>query len=263
MAEGTQYTNFHAEDGIIKSKQATIPPLGPKDVLVKITHSGFCGTDIAVMPYGIALGHEGIGNVVAIGSSVTQFKVGDRAGGGFHRDSCGHCKYCLSGNDIWCYQRTIFSEGDFSNGTFGEYYRGVETYLHRIPDGMSSEQAAPLQCAGATVYTALVQSIKPGQRVGIIGIGGLGHLAIQYASKLGTEVVVFSTSPSKEAEAREFGASEFYLLSETEKLSQPLDVLVVAGNRYPDWSKFAVKEVLARAGVIVPLNAPQGDLVLP
>lgn len=118
-----------------------------------------------------------------------------------------------------------------------EYYVGVETYLHKIPESMASEHAAPMQCAGATTYNALVSVVKPGERVGIIGIGGLGHLAVQFARKLGTEVVVFSTSKSKEEEARKLGASEFYLLDELDKIQKPVNTLVVAGNRYPDWNK--------------------------
>ena len=102
---------------------------------------------------------------------------------------------------------------------------------------MSSEHAAPLQCAGATVYAAIVAHTKPTDRIGIIGIGGLGHLAIQFASKLGAEVVVFSTTKSKEDEARQFGAKEFLLLDEVDKLSAPVNALIIAGNRYPDWEK--------------------------
>jgi D-arabinose 1-dehydrogenase-like Zn-dependent alcohol dehydrogenase len=114
---------------------------------------------------------------------------------------------------------------------------GVESYLHKIPDNLSSEHAAPLQCAGSTVYSALIGSAKAGDRVAIIGIGGLGHLAIQFSAKMGYETVVLSTSADKEAEARSFGASEFYLLSEPEKISKPVNVLIVTGNRYPDWVK--------------------------
>lgn len=233
----SEYKVFRGVDGAIKPSSAQKPQLGPKDILVKITHSGVCGTDLGYVPSGIALGHEGVGIVEAIGSDVTQFKIGERAGGGYHRNSCGHCNYCLTGQDIWCYERSVFGETDYNNGTFGEYYVGKETYLHKIPEGMASEHAAPLQCAGATTYNALVQVVKPGDRVGIIGIGGLGHLAIQFARKLGTEVVVFSTSKSKEEEARKLGASEFYLLDELEKLPKPIHTLVVAGSKYPDWEK--------------------------
>lgn len=233
----SEYSVYRGVEGAVKKSPAKLPSLGPKDILVKITHSGLCGTDLAFLPYGLALGHEGVGIVEAVGSDVTQFKIGDRAGGGYHRDSCGHCSYCLSGQDIWCYERSVFGEGDYNNGTIGDYYVGKETYLHKIPEGLSSEHAAPLQCAGATTYNALVSVVKPGERVGIVGIGGLGHLAIQFARKLGTEVVVFSTSKSKEKEAKELGASEFYLLDELDKIKTPVNTLVVAGNRYPDWKK--------------------------
>ncbi|KAL8329985.1 hypothetical protein RB597_005335 [Gaeumannomyces tritici] len=233
-----EYTVFHGVEGVIKGTPVPKPALGPEDVLVRITHTDFCATDLAYVEYGIALGHEGVGVVEAVGPEVTQFKVGDRAGGGYYRGSCGTCRYCLTGQDIWCYERSIFGEGDYDNGTFGEYYVGRETYLHRIPDALASEHVVPLQCAGATTYNALVQVVRPGDRVGIVGIGGLGHLAIQIARKMGTEVVVFSTSRNKEEEAKKFGASEFHLLDELEKLTAPVDMLVVAGSKYPDWKKW-------------------------
>ena len=238
---GKEFNVYRGIDKKITATKTTIPPLGPKDVLIRTTHSGVCHTDALFYELGapLALGHEGVGIVEAIGSDVTQFKVGDRAGGGFHRNSCGHCKYCLSGRDILCYERLIFGEGDFDNGTFGEYFIGKETYVHRIPDGLSSAEAAPLHCAGATVYSALKHTITSTSRVGIIGIGGLGHLAIQYAAKMGAEVVVFSTSASKEQEARGFGAAEFALLDQVEKIKTPVDVLVLTGAKYPDWEKSA------------------------
>lgn len=239
--EGKEFTLYRGIEGKITSLKGALPALGPKDILIKITHSGVCYTDLECFHggYALSLGHEGVGTVIAIGSSVSQFKIGDRAGGGFHRDSCGHCEYCLKGEDIYCYERTIYSEGDFDNGTFGEYYVGKESYVHKIPEGMLSEHAAPLQCAGATVYNALVDVItSPAQRVGIVGIGGLGHLAIQFAAKMGVEVVVFSTSADKEKEAKEFGATEFILLNELEKLSAPINVLIISGSKYPDWDKY-------------------------
>jgi D-arabinose 1-dehydrogenase-like Zn-dependent alcohol dehydrogenase len=145
MSAEKDYTVFRGVEGIIKASPAKTTPLGPKEVLIKITHSGLCGTDIHYIPYGVALGHEGVGIVEAIGSAVTTLKVGDRAGGGFHRNACGHCSYCLSGQDIWCYERSIYGEGDYSNGTLGTYFVGFETFLHKIPEGMASEHAAPLQ----------------------------------------------------------------------------------------------------------------------
>jgi D-arabinose 1-dehydrogenase-like Zn-dependent alcohol dehydrogenase len=236
---GQQYEVYRGVEGKIVATPVAIPDLGRHDVLIRITHTGVCYSDLEYFNSGapLALGHEGVGEVIAIGSDVKQFKIGDRAGGGFHRDSCGHCHYCLTGNDIYCSERVLLGEGDYNNGTFGRYYIGKETYVHRIPDSIPSAEAAPLQCAGATVYSALIDHVKPTQRVGIIGIGGLGHLAIQFASKFGAEVVVFSTSSNKEQEAKGFGANEFVLLDELEKLKAPVDILVLTASKYPDWNK--------------------------
>lgn len=239
---GKEYTIYRPNGGVVDAVKTTIPALGPHDVLIRITHTGVCHTDAVFCSFNVplALGHEGVGIVEAIGSSVTQFKIGERAGGGYHRDACGHCKYCLSGKDIHCYERVIFGEADFDNGTFGEYYIGKETFVHKIPDGLASEHAAPLQCAGATVYAALKATLSPGKRVGIYGIGGLGHLAIQYAAKLGADVVVYSTTASKEAEARGFGAKEFHVINNMfDTATAPIDVLVLTSTKYPDWEKYA------------------------
>lgn len=239
---GLEYTVYRSGDGNggFSTVSVKVPELGPHDILIRVTHSGVCHTDITFCQLGapIALGHEGVGIVEAVGSLVTQFKIGDRAGGGFHRDACGHCKYCLSGRDIYCYERVIFGEGDFDNGTFSNYYIGKETFLHKIPDSLASEHAAPLQCAGATVYAALKATVTTDKRVGILGIGGLGHLAIQYADKMGAEVVIYSTSASKEAEARQLGAKEFHLIGNMfSEIKAPIDVLVICGTKYPDWDR--------------------------
>ncbi|KAF2455423.1 chaperonin 10-like protein [Lineolata rhizophorae] len=275
MALPTTNTVYTQQSGSILSVAVPVQPtLGPHDVLVRITHSGLCSTDTlyATAAPGMALGHEGVGVVDAVGAAVTRFKVGDRAGGGYHRGACGECSYCLTGRDIWCYRRVVFGEAGTSidgardekqNGTLAAWYVGEETFLHRIPDALGSAEAAPLQCAGATVYAALRASVRsPHDRVGIVGIGGVGHLAIQYAAKMGNEVVVFSTSKDKEAEARRFGAAEFYLADRPEDMKEPINTLIVAG-RYPNWSKYLVKEVMARDGIIVPVAAPVLPINLP
>ncbi|KAH8646212.1 chaperonin 10-like protein [Xylariales sp. PMI_506] len=257
---GKEYLVWRYVDGKPTPTPATIPTLGPQDVLIRITHSGVCYTDYEFFKLGapLALGHEGVGIVEAVGDAVTSLKIGDRAGGGFHRDSCGKCNYCLTGQDIHCYSRTIYGTGDYNNGTFGAYYVGKEGFVHKIPDELSSADAAPLQCAGATVYGALVNTIRPRDRVGVMGVGGLGHLAVQFAAKMGAHVVVFSTTADKESEARKLGASEFVLLKDDglAKLKAPVDVLIAAGSRYPDWNSILDNKVLARNGSVVPLGAP-------
>ena len=144
----------------------------------------------------------------------------------------------MNGQDIWCYQRVIFGEGDYDNGTFSPYFIERETHVHKIPDAITSEYATPLQCASATAYGAIVGIIiKPSYRMRITGIGGLGHLTIQFASKLGASVVVFSHSGNKEGEARTLGADEFCSLDDISKMTTQVDVLVLTANRYPDWSR--------------------------
>ena len=108
--------------------------------------------------------------------------------------------------------------------------------MYKIPESMSSKVAAPLQCAGATVYSALKTYYQSGMKVGVLGIGGLGHLAIQFATKLGAPVTVFSTSPNKEKEAKDFGASEFVVLGHEDKLEAPVDLLLITAHKAPDWN---------------------------
>ncbi|KAK4217334.1 GroES-like protein [Rhypophila decipiens] len=264
---GKEFNTYRSSNNKLTTIPSTIPStLLPHQILIRITHSGVCYTDYEYFKYGspAALGHEGVGLVEAVGSSVRSVSIGDRVGTGFLRDSCMDCRYCLTGKDIWCLDRAVFGLGDIEQGSFSGYYIGKEGYVFKIPEGLASADAAPLQCAGATVYSALADNVRPGDRVGILGVGGLGHLAIQFAEKMGNQVVVFSTSRDKETEARGFGASEFVLLGELEKLSKPVDVLIIAGAKYPDWEKVLVKEIVARLGTIIPLPAPtMGPYVLP
>ncbi|BCR98098.1 uncharacterized protein AKAW2_31417S [Aspergillus luchuensis] len=169
-------------EGTIVEK-VTTRRLGDNDVFIETTHSGLCGTDEHFLHRDQALGHEGVGVVKHIGSSVTSVKVGDRVGFGFIRRVCGRCDNCLSDADA----------------------------VYPIPDGYDSAYAAPLLCAGASVWACLTNNgIRPSDRVGVVGIGGLGHLAIKLAAALGYNVVAFSGSERKREEALEFGASEFY-----------------------------------------------------
>ncbi|OAG36719.1 hypothetical protein AYO21_09103 [Fonsecaea monophora] len=251
-------------EGKVKKTPAEIPELKPNEVLVKITHSGLCGTDLFFIDPGCALGHEGVGIVEKVGDAVTAHKIGDRVGGGYLRSSCGQCKYCLTGHETLCYQRDIFGFASFNNGTFATYYVATEGYVYAIPESMPSEIAAPLQCAGATVYSALKTYYRPGMRVGVLGIGGLGHLAIQFAAKLGAVTTVFSTSPDKEDEARGFGASEFVVLGhEAEGLKEPVDLLLITSHKAPDWSTFMSEKVVARGASIVVLGAIGMSLEFP
>jgi D-arabinose 1-dehydrogenase-like Zn-dependent alcohol dehydrogenase len=143
------------------------------------------------------------------------------------------------GRQDQCVKRTHFGSADWDQGCFGTAVAWDVSALYKIPDEIASEDAGPLMCGGATVWGPLYgEDVKPGDRVGVIGVGGLGHLAIQFASKMGLEVVVFSSSESKAQKAFEFGASEFHITSEVEKFGgiAKVDVLLITANSLPDLS---------------------------
>ena len=238
--------------------------IGAKEVLVKITHSGLCGTDIHYKGADMALGHEGVGTVQEIGEEVTLFKEGDRVGWGYLHDSCGHCKQCLSGKETFCAERKLYGDADLDQGSLGSHAIWKEDFLFNVPEGMSSEDAAPLMCGGATVFNALqVHGIKSTDRVGVIGVGGLGHLAIQFAAAMGCEVVVFSGSDSKKEEATRLGAREFIATKGEKqlKISKPINHLLVTTASQPDWNLYL--PLMAPSGAIYPLTVSNDELKMP
>jgi D-arabinose 1-dehydrogenase-like Zn-dependent alcohol dehydrogenase len=238
--------------------------VGPRDVLVKITHSGLCGTDIHYKGQDMVLGHEGAGTVQDLGKDVTQFKKGDRVGWGYLHDSCGHCKQCLRGTETFCPERKMYGEADLDQGSMASHAVWKDDYLFKIPDEISSENAAPLMCGGATVFNAMqFYGVKSTDRVGVLGVGGLGHLAIQFAAAMGCEVVVFSGTDSKKEEATQLGAKEFVATKGQKelKLSKPLDHLLVTSASQPDWNLYL--PIMAPGGTIYPLTVSADDLKMP
>lgn len=151
--------------------------VGPKDVVIDIVASGLCGTDLHYRKAkGMALGHEGVGVVSQVGSGVTFVEVGARVGWGYNHLSDLKCDYCLSGRDTLCKQRQMYGAADQDQGSLGDKFVINEAFVHVIPDQLPLRYAGPLQCGGATVYGSIVQAdIKPWQRVGVVGIGGLGE----------------------------------------------------------------------------------------
>ncbi|KAH0833678.1 putative formaldehyde dehydrogenase AdhA [Fonsecaea pedrosoi] len=238
--------------------------IGPHDVLVKITHSGLCGTDLHHKDMDMGLGHEGVGIVEDIGKDVTMFKKGDRAGWGYIHNACGQCKQCLRGAETFCPQRQYYGTANFDQGSLGTHAVWVENFLFKIPPEISSEHAAPLMCGGATVFNALhLHGVKSTDRVGVIGVGGLGHLAIQFAAAMGCKVAVFSGTDSKREEALKLGAHEFYATKgQTElKVSQSIDHLLVTTASQPNWDMYL--PIMAPSGTIYPLTVSSGDLKMP
>ncbi len=246
-------------------------PLGDRDLELKITHNGLCHTDIhmrdddwGVSQFPLVAGHEVVGIVTDVGSQVTSFKKGDRVGFGWIRDSCRVCYHCLQGEENICRQGyTGLIVGN--HGGFANRMRACADFAYKIPDALDSASAAPLLCAGITVYTPLRTYIKyPAMKVGIVGIGGLGHLAIKFARAMGAQVTAFSSSSDKETEAYEFGAHHFHRWGTSETLEEvkgSLDLLICTSSAELDWD--LTFSLLGNNGVLCFLGIPVSSINIP
>ncbi|MFI6704645.1 NAD(P)-dependent alcohol dehydrogenase [Streptomyces sp. NPDC050509] len=211
-------------------------PLGPLEVDVALTHSGICQTDMGLIDDHFGLnrfpavaGHEGIGTVTAVGSAVDpqQLQIGRRVGVGAIAGSCFHCEWCLSGQQHLCPQKddVIFRD---QGGTFASHIRaGDWRHVIPIPDALRSAEAAPLLCAGTTVFNAIVEhGVRPTDRVAVVGIGGLGHLALQILRAWGCHVTAISTSADKEDDAHRFGADTFLTSDQVSQAGERFDFIL-------------------------------------
>lgn len=221
--------------------------LAPGHVEIEISHCGLCYSDIHLIDddwgmsqYPLVPGHEIVGTIKAVGEGVKHLKVGDRAGVGWQRDACLVCDQCVEGDDNLCAESQPTCVG--AHGGFAQSIRLNGQYAFRIPDGLESENAAPLLCGGITVYSPLKAfDLRANMKVGVIGIGGLGHLALQFAKAFGCEVTAFSHSPSKEDEARSFGADRFIDNSDAEALEKAagsLDFIISTVHADLDWNAY-------------------------
>ena len=203
--------------------------VGPNDVQIDILFSGICHSDMhqargewGASTFPMVPGHEIVGRVTAVGANVKKLKVGELAGVGCMVDSCRTCNPCGHGDEQFCEKRPAFTyngtEMDRKTPTYGGYSKQIvvtEHFALKIPDGIELSAAAPLLCAGITTYSPLRQwNCKKGDRVGVVGLGGLGHMAVKLAAAMGAEVTMLSTSRSKEADATRLGATSFALTTE-------------------------------------------------
>jgi alcohol dehydrogenase len=194
-------------------KEINMPEPGENQVLIKIRASGMCYTDVHQTHGGSpgdfprTLGHEPVGEIVAVGPGVTVRKAGDRVGVPWVQHTCGRCEWCARGKPIFC-EKSI-STGVQMNGGHAEYMVAYADATMLLPDGLDYEQAAPLFCAGYTVWSGLRWAEpQPGERLAVVGIGGLGHLAVQYAKAAGFATIAISHSADKDKLVRELGADE-------------------------------------------------------
>ncbi len=245
---------------------------GPEDVLIDIVFSGVCHSDIhqARDEWGGSLfpmvpGHEIAGTVSAVGAGVSKYKVGDRVGVGCFVDSCRTCESCREGFEQYCENRMIATynglEKDGSTPTYGGYSTQVvvdQNYVCSIPENLPFDAAAPLLCAGITMFSPLKRwNVKKGTRVAVIGMGGLGHMGVKLAAAMGADVTVISQTLRKKEDGLRFGAKDFYATSDPstfETLANHFDLILNTVSADDDLNKYL--SLLKRDGVMVLLGVP-------
>ncbi len=221
--------------------------LGPNEVEVKISHCGVCHSDVHLIDndWGLSKfpfipGHEIVGAVIAVGSEVRDRTVGERVGIGWQADSCGICEWCRQGDEHLCAKSQPTCVG--RNGGYADRIRVNAKFAIPVPAVLESENVAPLLCGGITVYSPLRNhGVRPSSRVGVIGIGGLGHIGLQFAKAFGAEVTAFSTSKDKEAEAKSLGAHHFVNTRDTgalKKVAGSFDFLLSTVSADQDWQGY-------------------------
>jgi uncharacterized zinc-type alcohol dehydrogenase-like protein len=245
-----------------------LPTLKKNEVRITITHCGICGSDIqaidnvySVLTYPFVPGHEVVGHISEVGSEVSQNRIGERVGVGWQGRACGNCEWCIKGEVQLCLD--VVNNGTWMPyGGFATSIAVQEDFAYPLPEEMQPEVAAVMMCSGLTVFTALSRNCSsPALKIGIIGIGGLGHLAIQFAKAMGYEVAAISSSPEKREEAISLGAGRFIDSSDWGTLRQYInhfDLLYITAHGGIDWD--AMQAILKRRGKMVLSGFPQVNL---
>ena len=243
--------------------------LGQQDVEIAISHCGICHSDLhlisndwGISQYPFIPGHEIIGTVSAVGVGVHSLKVGERVGLGWQSNSCGECEWCTRGMENLCL--TAEATCVHRHGGYASRVQANARFVIPIPEALASENTAPLLCAGITVYNPLrSHNINPSSRVGIVGIGGLGHIAIQFARVFGAEVTAFSTSAAKEQEARALGAHHFVNTRETRAIKEvagSMDFILSTINADQDWAVYI--QALRPTGTLCLVGIPPSPIAI-
>lgn len=238
-----------------------------EEIVVQITHCGVCHSDVHLVKgdWGeqhlpLIPGHEVIGQIVSLGRNVKELKMGDRVGIGWQRGACGQCEACINGSENLC----LDMKGTCTDGYggFADYIKIDSKYAFKIPENLDSAYAAPLLCGGITVYNPMeVFNIKAGMHVGVIGVGGLGHLALQFAHALNCEVSAFSSTTTKEADAKKFGADHFITYIYDKSLTRSLDFIISTVHVNLDWKRYI--KMLRIYGKLCFVGLPDSDLNIP
>lgn len=244
--------NVHAyaareKSGALTAFDYSLGEIGSDQVDIKVESCGICHSDLAMIDnewgfssYPVVPGHEVVGSITSIGNHVKNLKVGQRVGLGWYSGSCMHCHSCLGGDHNLCgtAEQTIIGR----HGGFANYVRCNSEWAIALPEKLNAKDAGPLFCGGITVFNPMVQfDVRPTHRVGVIGIGGLGHLALQFLNKWGCEVTAFSSTPGKEAEAKTMGAH--YVVNSKDSnamksLAGRFDFILNTTNANLDWNSY-------------------------
>ena len=259
---------------ILNIEDVQKPTIEPHQILVKIHACGVCHTDLhachgdwPVKPtLPLIPGHEGVGEIVEVGSAVSHLNISDRVGIPWLYSACGHCEYCLAGQESLCMSQQ--NAGYSVAGSYAEYCAAHADYVVKVPEGLNYVDAAPLFCAGVTTYKALkVSDAKPGQWVAVFGVGGLGHLAVQYAVAMGLRVVAVDTGDAKRKLATSLGAEYFFDFM-TDNVVADIKAATggVHGSVCTAVSKAGFRQsydVVRRGGKCVLVGLPPEDMPLP
>jgi uncharacterized zinc-type alcohol dehydrogenase-like protein len=262
-----------------QDKQAPLAPFhferrdpSPHDVRFEILYCGVCHSDIHQARdewggsiYPMVPGHEIVGRVTAVGNQVNKFKVGDLAAVGCLVDSCRTCDNCKQGLEQYCKNGAVGTynsyEKDGKTPTYGGYSNHIvvhEDFVLHVPDNLALEGVAPLLCAGITTYSPLRHwKVGQGHKVGVLGLGGLGHMAVKFASAFGSEVTMLSTSPAKEADAKKLGAHKFVLTTDAQKVKSVrgyFDFIIDTVSAPHDYNMYL--KMLATNGIHICVGAP-------
>ncbi len=266
----------HEPGGELKPFEYEPGPLGDEEVEINVEYCGICHSDLGMLDnewgmtqYPLVPGHEVVGTIAALGDRVTKLNLGQRVGLGWYSRSCMACEWCMSGNHNLC----LTVEGTIvgRHGGFADKVRAHHSWVNPLPEGINPATAGPLFCGGITVFNPIVQlDIKPTDRVGVIGIGGLGHMALRFLHAWGCDVTAFSTSPDKEAEARELGANHFVNSRDPnalESVKNSFDLILSTVNADLDWDAYIAalrpKGHLHLVGVVAnPISSQVFPLIL-